>query len=86
MYFPVLSKKANKNNIPMNPWMSKGLLISRRHKILLCSKSLKYPTTNNKNIYTNYRNLYSKIIKAAKKLYFQNKLSNNQLDAKKHGK
>ncbi len=41
MYFPVLSKKANKNNIPMNPWMSKGLLISRRQKILLCSKSLK---------------------------------------------
>ncbi len=67
LYFPILHKKPNKNNNPMNPWMSKGLLISRRHKTFLNTKYLKNRTETNKLAYTNYRNLYDKVIKQAKK-------------------
>ena len=83
LYFPILTKKPNKNNHPMNPWMSKGLLISRKQKIFLCTHSLRNPTRANKENYCNYRNIYTKMIKLAKKMYFQDKLAKHQSDVKK---
>ncbi len=74
LYFPILFKKANKNNQPMNPWMTRGLLISRKQKIHLSTLCLKKPSLDNKNRYISYRNIYAKLIKLSKKLYFQNKL------------
>ncbi len=67
----------------MNPWMTKGLLISRLHKIKLCTISLKDPSVTNKNNYTSYCNIYFSLIRHAKKQYFQNKLKMHKFDAKK---
>ncbi len=49
----------------------------------LCSKSIKFPTPDNISNYNQYRNLYFKILREGKKLYFQNKLLEFQSNTKK---
>ena len=39
--------KVNKINSPLNPWMTPGLLTSRKHEERLNSKKLRSPTINN---------------------------------------
>ena len=63
--------------------MTHGILTSRLQKIVLCKKSISHPFEPNLTIYKSYRNLYNKIIRASKKLYFQNELSKYQSDMKK---
>ncbi len=83
LYFPSITKKINKNFHPINPWLTKGLLVSRRNKITLCSLSIKQPTHENITKYKLYRNLYAKILRNSKKLYFQKKLIEYQSNTKK---
>ena len=81
--FPLLSKTINKNVCGFHPWMSKGLLVSRCKKISLCKASIKHPSPLAISTYKNYRNLYAKIIRASKKLYYEHQLSKHQSDSKK---
>jgi hypothetical protein len=67
----------------MNPWMTKGLLISRIQKNKLCHNSVKLPFDPHLSQYKSYRNLYFKTLTASKKLYFQKHLELNQTNAKK---
>ena len=67
----------------MNPWMSKGLLISRRQKITLCTQSLKNPHENSVKLYKDYSNLYAKLVREAKKNYFHSELIRYQSNARK---
>ena len=46
-YFPETLIKVNKINSPLNPWMTPGLLTSRKHEERLNSKKLRSPTINN---------------------------------------
>jgi hypothetical protein len=77
------SKIKNKNFFAINPWMTKGLLISRRTKNKLCTASVKNPTPANISHFRNYKKIYSALIKTSKKLYFQRSLAKFQSDAKK---
>ena len=81
--FPLLSKTVNKNIFGFHPWMTKGILISRLKKISLCKASVKHPSPLAISTYKNYRNLYAKIIRASKKLYYEQQLSKHQSDSKK---
>ncbi len=81
--FPLLTKNISKSSQPLNQWMSKGLLISRSHKIELCKASIKYPYEPYLSNYKTYWNLYAKLIPQSKKLYFQSQLIKHQMDAKK---
>ena len=83
LHFPLLSKKLNKNVHGFHPWMTKGLLISRCKKIFLCKTSVKNPSVNTISMYKNYRNLYAKVIRVSKKLYYEQQLSKYQSDCKK---
>ena len=83
LYFPEYSKFINKNVHSIFPWMTKGLLVSRLKKIYLCKINLKKPSVSSSMEYKNYRNLYAKILKASKKLYYQNQLIKYQSDCKK---
>ena len=80
---PFTIKKINKNVHGFHPWMTKGLLISRCKKISLCKSSIKHPSANIISIYKNYRNLYAKIIRASKKLFYEQQLAKYQSDCKK---
>ena len=83
LQFPLLSKKLNINTQGFEPWMSKGILISRLTKISLCKDSVKNPRDPQISKYKTYRNLYNKIIKASKKLYLQTELNKHQSNLKK---
>jgi hypothetical protein len=63
--------------------MTQGLLVSRLTKIKLGKKSIKMPTPENIQIYKNYRNLYNSLIRASKKLFFEQQLTFYQSNAKK---
>ena len=80
LHFPLLSKSLNKN---VHGFHTKGLLISRNRKLMLCKLSLKHPSDESISCYRSYRNLSAKIIKASKKLYFEKQLSKYQSDSKK---
>ena len=61
--FPLTRSKFNKNIHAKQPFMTKGLLISRTKKAELHKIYLNNPTVVNKSKYTLYRNLYSTIVR-----------------------
>ena len=62
--------------------MSTGLLTSRRKKLELYKLYLSDKTALNFSNYKSYRNLFNKLIKASKKLHYENELQKNQKDPK----
>jgi len=81
--FPVFHTRFNKNFHAIEPWMSKGLLISRKRKLELASISPRIPSGENKNIFKTFRNLFNRTLRAAKKLYFEKQLQKNFKNLKK---
>jgi len=63
--------------------MTQGLLISRKTKNTLHVIAVSDPTPLNINKYKNYKTVYQRIIRAAKKLYISNKLTENAKNPKK---
>ena len=82
-YFPLTIKNFNKTLNPREPWMSSGILVSRKRKNELSHISLKFPSLLNISAYKKYRNLYNSIVRKAKKLYFEKQLSANQKNLRK---
>ncbi len=66
--------------------MTAGLLISRKTKNDLYNAQLSNNSPENVAKYKAYKQNYFKIVRAAKKLYFKNKLQDNSKNPKKHGK
>ena len=79
--FPIKKIKLNRNNHPINKFMSKGLLKSRKTKLRLARKSNQ--SAENRTIYVNYRNLYNSLIKTAKAIYYREKIQSANGDSKK---
>ena len=63
--------------------MSSGLLVSRKMKLELYHKFLISRNYEDESKYKNYRNLYNKVLKSAKKMYFESKLESNKNEPKK---
>ena len=82
-FFPLVKKSFNKSINPREPWMSGGILISRRRKFFLSKASLKNPTATNIAQFKQYRNLYNLVTKTAKKLYYEKQLTLNQKNLRK---
>ena len=72
LFFPLKKFKFNKNTHKLESWMTTGILTSRLEKIRLCKFTHKHPSPNNLVIFKTYRNLFNKIVKAAKKMHFDN--------------
>jgi len=64
----------NNNYHLIEPWQTSGILTSRRTKNKLNVAFLKKPSVANSTKFKNYRNLYNKVIRLAKKNYYQKKL------------
>jgi endonuclease/exonuclease/phosphatase (EEP) superfamily protein YafD len=86
VYFPLKTVKFNRNFNPIEKWMSKGLLISRRHKYALSKKCIVEPSQFNTNNFKTYRNVYNKAIRCAKNFISRNSFKLTNLILKKHGK
>ena len=70
--FP-LQKIKIKGKSLVSPWIIKGIRKSSRKKQRLYEKFLKQKTTKTLEIYKNYKNLFTKILKSSKK-HYQNKI------------
>ena len=78
LYFPLTKKRFNPKYHRADPWFTNGLLISRREKIRLDGVAARTGRDDDAIKYKRYRNTYNKLVKLAKKLYFDNKIQTNQ--------
>ena len=76
-------KKIYRNRIP---WLSSDLKLKIKRKNDLYKTQLKHPTARNCIKYKELRNSVSYEIRKQEKVYYQNILSENKNDLKKHGK
>ena len=79
--FPKKKIKLNRNKHPINKFMTKGLLKSRKTKLNLAKKSNQ--SAENRAIYVNYRNLYNSLIKIAKAIFYRESIESANGDSKK---
>jgi hypothetical protein len=63
--------------------MTQGLIVSRRTKNDLHSKAVANPLPANINKYKTYKTIYQRLIRAAKKRYIAEKLTENASNPKK---
>ena len=68
--FPEKNFKPNRKSHALNPWFSKGLLISRNTKNKLASKLISKPSNYIKEKYKFYNSIYTKLVRKAKLNYF----------------
>ena len=81
--FPLIQVKNNASKIPLNPWMTRGLLQSRKHKDKLGLRKLRNPTEYNIKNFKIFISIYNKTIRAAKKNYYENKFKEVSKDIKR---
>ena len=67
LYFPEKTVKFNKNIHSLEPYITSGILVSRKNKFKLERKSIVSPTDINKQLYKDYKNKYNTVIRSAKK-------------------
>ena len=82
LHFPLVTKKFNKNFHKIEPWITGGILTSRRRKIELEKIVFTNPSPASTLNFKLYRNAYNKVLRAAKKLYFEHELLINQSNVK----
>ncbi len=83
LFFPKKRVRFNRNVHKGTPFMTTGLLTSRQTKNTLFKLQLAQNTPENVDKYKRFKQLYFKIVRAAKKLYFQRKFQNNMGNPKK---
>lgn len=82
MAFPEVKIKPNKRIIPINPWMTPGLLRSRKRKETLALKKLRRPTLENIENFKKYNNLYNKVRRASMLAHYKNQFKQLSNDIK----
>lgn len=83
--FPTKEVKFNKNFHKLEKWMTSGLLTSRRSKNNLQKIYFKTPSKSNMEKFKTYRNLYNRLIKEARKIYYNNLIEKNSGNLKRLG-
>lgn len=81
--FPLKKRKFNKNRMPCNSFMTRGLLISRRTNMKLAKLAKLKPTEINKIRYTKYRNIYNSLIRKSKRKDIEDELQRAGSNSKK---
>ena len=67
--------KLSKQKSPVEPWITVAMLVSRKNKNRLESKSIKNLTPENINNYKNFKRVYRSILRKAKNSYYQDQFS-----------
>ena len=75
--------KQSINNTKLNPWMTKGLLVSRFKKNELHSKAIRIKTKDTFFTYKSYNKLFVKLCRKARSLYYENFYKKYQSDSRK---
>ena len=74
--FPFVHNFKNKDFIPKQPFMTTGLLRSRKIKENLARVARANPTPHSINTYKNYRNVYNKTVRTQQKVFTRSQLRN----------
>ena len=82
-FFPETVKKFNRNIHRIEPWMTVGILTSRRKKGTLYKAQLKNPTVTNRDNFRAVRNLYNVVVRTAKKTFLHSQIENNAQNLRK---
>jgi hypothetical protein len=85
LHFPKIKLKFNKKFHNIEPWMSSGLLVSRLNKFKLSSNYAENPTPEHKTLFCNYRNIYNRLVRAAKNCTLIENFKNIKAISKKPG-
>ena len=85
LHFPMKKVKFNKNIHKINNYMTQGLLISRKTKIELHKATIKERSPLATENYKKYRNIFNQLVRASKKLYFNNNFEKHKKNPKKPG-
>ena len=83
--FPEITVKQKTVKVKHSPWMSKGLIVSQKTKSKLYSNKMQKPTQSNKDKFQLYNNIYNKLRRTAKKLYYDEQFIRFTTNSKKHG-
>ena len=81
--FPEVTTKTSNKYTPINPWMSGGLLTSRKQKEKLASKKLRKPSETNTSAFKTYNRIYTKLVRTAKKTYYDTKFTDFSTNMRK---
>ena len=81
--FPEVKVKQKSVRFQHNPWMSTGLKVSQKRKEKLFAKKIKFPSYENLEKFKVYNNMYCKIRRTAKKLYYNNQFTRFTKDSKR---
>ena len=73
----------NKHIHPSNPFMTSGLLVSRKRNLKLYKISKSKPNPENIKKYQTYRSIYNKTCRKSKQMYFVKKNYNSKGNSKK---
>ena len=76
-------KKVNRRSVPIQPWISYGLLACINKKNNLHKKFVHSPTELNHTAFKAYRNTLTSLIRTAKAQYYKRKLEEVKHDSKK---
>jgi hypothetical protein len=82
--FELKRRRFNKNINKRQNFITRGILVSRNTKQNLFKKSISSPSVENIAKYKNFKTIYQRVIRAAKKLYFTSKLESNADNPKKN--
>jgi hypothetical protein len=82
---PKKQVRFNRNIHKVSPFMTAGLLVSRSTKNQLFKAKLSDNSPGAIQKYKDFKTVYSKTLRAAKKLYFQQKLEANVKNPKNFG-
>ncbi len=82
--FELKRRRFNKNINKRQNFMTRGLLVSRNTKKTLHKSSISSPSAETIAKYKNFKTIYQRVIRAAKKLYFTSKLESNADNPKKN--
>ena len=80
-YFPLQEVKC-RHNKHKSPWLSDGIYQSIRRKKIIYKTFLRNPTSQNKSIYTLYKNKLNNLIKISEKNYFCTKFNQEKSNIK----
>lgn len=80
---PETVTKVHKSNSPLNPWMTTGLLTSRKQKEKLASKKLRNPTLLNINNFKSFNKIYNSLIRKEKHSHYDSKFTEFSTNMKK---
>lgn len=80
--FPETTCRINKRTSALNPWMTPGLLRSRKKKEKLAANKLKNPTPVNLEKYKTYNSIYNSTKRKAIQLHYNRKFEEHAKDIK----